>query len=1073
MNPADVILLLAFKSLILGVAILLVWGLFNLLPIRSPQLHRIIWGGVLLLGLFGAGFPVSIPVSDVVDTANTNTITATTTPKQNPVIHHNDTEQPFAFENSLLLSTEEKSLEAGVPFAEKHDSANIEMVAQAADSTYTWSEWWQTNKSPLFAAALCVWLVGVVLLFVRRLLQYGLLQKHLKSAMQVQGNDAELWQRVLAERHIAPEKLSLFITQGIGPALVRTWNARAAIVVPNDLWMEATDRVKSGILRHELTHYVQHDLVICELVRSLAVLHWFNPLAWLAMSKFEEATEWSCDVAAFGNHPKGELHFAESILALHDVTPSITLKPYTFSGGKLTQRARLLKAIINQPKESVMKKLTVLIFAALLLTAGAIRIGFVAHAEQKQDENVVLSQSGENAGETPSETKQPETTAIPDSVTVTIVDENEKPMKDVLLKVRLVRDEKEFRSDENGKVVVDTKPYQNTEAGWFVFEAYAPDRVSTVWRWLRRKENPTSIPSEFTIRLNPGYTIGGVVVDEQGKPVAGAKVVPSYNYAIRSNNMYADTQIPRPIWEGVRTDAEGKWKADGYSSSNGQIRIAVTHDEFLPSVEDNETKAYVMDDILSGKAKTVLKSGFHVHGTISDPQGKPIPQAVITFDHPGVSNLPSAVRTTDENGRFEVKAWYKKSTKYSVVHGDWAPVFGTMDYAASEYKNPKDTQLDFSLKKGKTIRMKVVDPNGNQIKQFWVCFHSDQPYMEDAFPSGPNAEGIWEWNNAPDAGLAFDVDSMQGFDRIYDIKMKPREEAYVVTARGTTVVIGTVIDAETKKPIEKVDMIKGMLRLKPHPDYSDESWMRESPILIIGGTFSMNFDSEPEPEDASRVRYNALRFEAIGYEPFELKPIDLDGKTQNHSIELKPSQSKPVQAVVLLQNGKPAVDAEVGRGGSSGIAVRTENDRIAGNTGNPVVRTDAMGQFEFPNPGVEYVILVAHPDGFAFARQKEVETGTIRLIPWACIEGTAYDDGKPAAGVSLWGTFNSKKGAGVPRPLTYEARLETRTDAEGKFVIPRVAPDADGLIGFTDETADTKIGTESGKTSTIRVERKN
>ena len=395
MNPAEVISLLAFKSLILGTAVLLVWGLFNLLPVRSPQLHRAVWGGVMLLGLFGAGFSVSIPVNDVVGTANADTKTAMAAPRHNTAIHRSDAEQSSAFDNALLWSTEEKPPETGVALVEKHDPANIQTAAQT-DSTSTWGEWWQTvSKSQLFAAVLCVWLTGVALLFLRRFLQFGLLQKHLKSAATAQGNDAELWQRVLAERHIAPEKLSLLITQGIGPALVLMRNTRAAIAVPHDLWSEATDRVKSGILRHELTHYMQHDLVICEFVRSLAVLHWFNPLAWLAMSKFEEATEWSCDVAAFGNHPEGERHFAESILALHDVTPSITLKPYTFSGGKLTQRARLLKETINQPKESVMKKLAVLTFAALLLTAGAIRIGFVAQAEQKQTENTVSLQTSE------------------------------------------------------------------------------------------------------------------------------------------------------------------------------------------------------------------------------------------------------------------------------------------------------------------------------------------------------------------------------------------------------------------------------------------------------------------------------------------------------------------------------------------------------------------------------------------------------------------------------------------------------------------------------------------------------
>jgi hypothetical protein len=169
------------------------------------------------------------------------------------------------------------------------------------------------------------------------------------------------------------------------------------------------------------------------------------------------------------------------------------------------------------------------------------------------------------------------------------------------------------------------------------------------------------------------------------------------------------------------------------------------------------------------------------------------------------------------------------------------------------------------------------------------------------------------------------------------------------------------------------------------------------------------------------------------------------------------------------------VDAEVALGGWSSIAVRTENDRIAGFTGNAVVQTDGNGRFEFATPGVPYVILAAHPDGFVFATQTEVESGTIRMIPWARIEGTAYDGDKPVANARLWGSFHmSDDEVRRLRQLSYESRVSVTTDAEGKFVLERVAPGLTGSMGFEGMsifTAD-NFTTESGKTATVRVLRK-
>ncbi len=61
-------------------------------------------------------------------------------------------------------------------------------------------------------------------------------------------------------------------------------------------------------------------------------------------------------------------------------------------------------------------------------------------------------------------------------------------------------------------------------AGFYghTFWVAAPERVPLVVRW-ERSEAP-SIPPDDTVRLARGKRIEGLVVDEEQRPVAGAKV---------------------------------------------------------------------------------------------------------------------------------------------------------------------------------------------------------------------------------------------------------------------------------------------------------------------------------------------------------------------------------------------------------------------------------------------------------------------------------------------------------------------------------------------------------------------
>lgn len=101
-----------------------------------------------------------------------------------------------------------------------------------------------------------------------------------------------------------------------------------------------------------------------------------------------------------------------------------------------------------------------------------------------------------------------------------------------------------------------------------------PDRVPLHAMWAPQfQADGDKIPAEFRFELQPGTTIGGVVRDEAGKPVAGAKVVIVNHAAFTpAGSTLQPGKRPEAVpWlteedSALVTDAEGRWRATNIPS---------------------------------------------------------------------------------------------------------------------------------------------------------------------------------------------------------------------------------------------------------------------------------------------------------------------------------------------------------------------------------------------------------------------------------------------------------------------------------------------------------------------------
>ncbi len=180
------------------------------------------------------------------------------------------------------------------------------------------------------------------------------------------------WHDILLEQGRAGA-VTLRVTEDAGPLLCRLPRGYA-LLVPEGLWRELNSAERRAILVHELAHLRRQDVWKSLAVRVLALPHWFNPVSWLAVRRFDEAAEWACDQAATGDEPT---EYAKILMRLGELANSPLRFGSAMSRRPLAARIRRLVSF-PPPEDSAMKKALLLALVVCLLSAAVVRVQLVA-----------------------------------------------------------------------------------------------------------------------------------------------------------------------------------------------------------------------------------------------------------------------------------------------------------------------------------------------------------------------------------------------------------------------------------------------------------------------------------------------------------------------------------------------------------------------------------------------------------------------------------------------------------------------------------------------------------------------
>ncbi len=337
-------------TVVLSVTCVVVFCVLRLLRVSSPTLHRIAWCAVLLQGCLIYSFTLPIPWHDPPP------VSALPAPMLTPEMPLSD------FSNTDIV--------AAAPEVNTPADVSVATPAEVVPAL-------KTSPVPASVWFLLIWIAGILVAVVRWTAGYAWFLRSLKPIT----TDDESWQAEWRELQTAQNvrrPIPLIITAAQGPMLCRLPQG-FAVIVPQALWQSFAASQRRAVLRHELAHYLRGDALKSLAMRLLALPHWFNPLAWWAVRRFDEAAEWACDDAALDNLGQSPTSFAKTLLELGTVAaPPLSHSPAA-SGHSLARRIRRMLSA-SPTQDQPWKKTLVLLVGVFAVLLNVIRLELVAKA---------------------------------------------------------------------------------------------------------------------------------------------------------------------------------------------------------------------------------------------------------------------------------------------------------------------------------------------------------------------------------------------------------------------------------------------------------------------------------------------------------------------------------------------------------------------------------------------------------------------------------------------------------------------------------------------------------------------
>ncbi len=212
-----------------------------------------------------------------------------------------------------------------------------------------------------------IWLLGTLTVLAVAQLRQRRFHQHLSRFPTADDPHLSSLLSHLSSQARVPTPQIILTAPGTTPALVGIRQPR--ILLPSDWQTRFTDRSLRHVLLHELHHIRHRDLLWNWAATAVQALHWFNPLVWFVVSRFQADRELRCDAGALAIlSPAERLDYGHTLLRIQETffaPPAIAgLAPCVRHHPTLRQR--ILMIATPTTRQPVIQALLVLTLSVLV-----------------------------------------------------------------------------------------------------------------------------------------------------------------------------------------------------------------------------------------------------------------------------------------------------------------------------------------------------------------------------------------------------------------------------------------------------------------------------------------------------------------------------------------------------------------------------------------------------------------------------------------------------------------------------------------------------------------------------------
>lgn len=218
-----------------------------------------------------------------------------------------------------------------------------------------------------------VWLAGIIVLSALTITRNLKIWNQLKPRNTVQRQEViELLYNCQKKCRIR-SNIDLAQSEVI-PSPIITGIFKPCILLPTFIIEDFTVQEIKYMFLHELAHYKQKDRIISWLTCILQILHWFNPLLWIAFFQIKQDREIACDAYALSFlGPENCKPYGETIIAILQRFSSGYELPVTcFIRNKnhLKQRISMIKNYHKESSTRIILKASFTVILGCILVLG-------------------------------------------------------------------------------------------------------------------------------------------------------------------------------------------------------------------------------------------------------------------------------------------------------------------------------------------------------------------------------------------------------------------------------------------------------------------------------------------------------------------------------------------------------------------------------------------------------------------------------------------------------------------------------------------------------------------------------